>query len=118
MAEENRLWGAERIRDELLKVGIRVAKRTVQRYMRLMRHRPHGGQRWATFLANHRQQIWACDFLQVYDLWFRPIFAFFIIEHGSRKVLQFGVTREPSRVGSPADAQRDALGGRAAVHHP
>jgi hypothetical protein len=61
MAEENRLWGAERIRGELLKVGIRVAKRTVQRYMRVVRHRPRGGQRWATFLANHRHQIWACD---------------------------------------------------------
>ena len=97
MVEENRLWGAERIRGELLKLGIRVAKRTVQRYMRVVRHRPRGGQRWTTFLANHRHQIWACDFLQVYDLWFRPIFAFFIIEHGSRRVVQVGVTREPSR---------------------
>jgi hypothetical protein len=34
MAATNRLWGAERIRGELLKVGIKVAKRTVQRYMR------------------------------------------------------------------------------------
>jgi len=34
MAAESRLWGAERIRGELLKLGIRVAKRTVQRYMR------------------------------------------------------------------------------------
>ncbi len=33
MATNNRLWGAERIRGELLKVGIKVAKRTVQRYM-------------------------------------------------------------------------------------
>ena len=40
MAEENRLWGAERIRGELLKLGIRVAKRTVQRYMRVLRRRP------------------------------------------------------------------------------
>jgi hypothetical protein len=31
MAVENRLWGAERIRGEL-KLGIAVAKRTVQRY--------------------------------------------------------------------------------------
>ena len=29
MAIENRLWGAERIRGELLKLGIPVAKRTV-----------------------------------------------------------------------------------------
>ena len=96
MAEENRLWGAERIRGELLKLGIRVAKRTVQRYMRVLRRRPRGGQTWATFLANHRHQVWACDFLQIYDLWFRPIFAFFIIDHGSRKVVHVGVTREPN----------------------
>ena len=31
MARENRLWGAERIRGELLKLGIRVSKRTVQK---------------------------------------------------------------------------------------
>jgi hypothetical protein len=31
MADQNRLWGAERIRGELLKLGIRVAKRTIQR---------------------------------------------------------------------------------------
>ncbi len=43
MATENRLWGAERIRGELLKLGIRASKRTVQKYMRSLR--PHrGGQ--------------------------------------------------------------------------
>lgn len=30
MARENPLWGAERIRSELLKLEIRVAKRTIQ----------------------------------------------------------------------------------------
>jgi putative transposase len=39
----------------------------------------------------------ATRLLQLYDLWFRPIFAFFIIDHGSRKVVHVGVTREPSR---------------------
>lgn len=48
MAGQNRLWGAERIRGELLRLGIRVAKRTIQRYMRTLRRRPPGGQRWAT----------------------------------------------------------------------
>jgi putative transposase len=33
MANENRLWGAERIRSELLKLGIKVCKRTIQKYM-------------------------------------------------------------------------------------
>ncbi len=34
MAANNQLWGAERIRGELLKLDIRVSKRTIQKYMR------------------------------------------------------------------------------------
>jgi hypothetical protein len=64
MARDNRLWGAERIRGGLLKLGILVAKRTVQKYMRTARPRQPSGQRWATFLRNHLHQIWACDFVQ------------------------------------------------------
>ncbi len=37
MARDNRLWGAERIRGELLKLGIHVSKRTIQKYMRQVR---------------------------------------------------------------------------------
>ncbi len=96
MATENRLWGAERIRGELLKLGIQVCKRTIQKYMRTVRSHQPRGQKWATFLRNHAGQIWACDFLQVTDLFFRPLFAFFIIELKSRKVIQVGVTRSPT----------------------
>jgi putative transposase len=72
MAKDNRLWGAERIRGELLKLGLRVCKRTVQKYMRNVRiHQPRG-QKWSTFLHTHAAQIWSCDFLQVTDLFFRP----------------------------------------------
>jgi putative transposase len=73
MAQENRLWGAERIRGELLKLGIRVCKRTVQKYLRGVRSHQPQGQKWSTFLRNHAAQIWACDFLQVTDLFFRPL---------------------------------------------
>jgi hypothetical protein len=34
MAADNPLWGTERIRGELLKLGIRVAKRTIRKYLR------------------------------------------------------------------------------------
>jgi hypothetical protein len=41
MARENRLWGAERIRGELLKLGMHVCKRTIQKYIRGVRtHQP------------------------------------------------------------------------------
>ncbi len=53
-------------------------------------------QTWATFLKNHANDIWACDFLQVYDLLFRSLFLFFIVELGSRRVVHVGVTRSPS----------------------
>src|SRR6266446_7081783 len=92
MAVQNRLWGAERIRGELLKLGIHVCKRTIQKYMRSVRTPQPRGQRWATFLHNHAADIWACDFLQVIDLFFRPLFAFFIIELKTRRVIHVGVT--------------------------
>jgi putative transposase len=97
MARNNRLWGAERIRGELLKLGIQHAKSTIQRYMNRVRRPPSSGQRWTTFLRNHGRHIWACDFLQTYDLFFRPIFAFFILEIGSRRVVDVAVTRSPTR---------------------
>jgi putative transposase len=96
MAKENRLWGAERIRGELMKLGMHVCKRTIQKYIRQVRTPQPRGQKWATFLHNHAAQIWACDFLQVTDLFFRPLFAFFIIELKSRKVIHVGVTRYPT----------------------
>jgi transposase InsO family protein len=96
MAAENRLWGAERIRGELRKLGIQVSKRTVQKHMRQTRPPHQKSQSWASFLQNHAHQVWACDFLQVTDLWFRSLFVFFVIELGSRKVVHVGVTRHPT----------------------
>src|SRR5438876_543207 len=96
MATENRLWGAERIRGELLELGIRVCKRTILKYMRTVRTQQPRGQKWSTFLRTHTAQIWACDFLQVTDLFFRPLFAFFLIELQSRKVIHVCVTRSPT----------------------
>jgi putative transposase len=71
MAVENRLWGAERIRGELLKLGLRVSKRTIQKYMPKKRRKP--SQTWATFLKNHAADVWATDFAVAHDLLFRPL---------------------------------------------
>ena len=97
MASANRLWGAERIRGELLKLGVKVSKRTIQKYMRAARPTRPRGQRWSTFLRNHAQEIWACDFLQAYDVFFRSIFAFVFIELATRKVVLAATTRFPSQ---------------------
>jgi len=96
MAAANRSWDAERIRGELLKLHIRVAKTTIQSYMRHARPPRRSGQTWAMFLRNHATDIWACDFLPVTDLLFRPLYAFFIVEVASRRVVHVGVTRHPT----------------------
>ncbi len=95
IAKENLSWGTERIRGELLKLGLPVAKSTIQRYLKGRRAAGPGSQTWRTFLRNHASAIWACDFLQTRDVWFRAIFVFVIIELASRRVVHVGITRHP-----------------------
>jgi hypothetical protein len=64
MSVENVLWGAPRIRGELLKLGFVVAQSTVARYMARKGGDP-SGQTWGTFLRNHAPR-WTC-------LWSRPL---------------------------------------------
>ncbi len=96
MPPTTRSGGAERIRGELGKLGVRVAKRTIQTYLRDTAGPRPRGQAWATFLRNHAGEIWACDFLPVTDLLFRPLCAFFIIEQATRRVVHVATTRQPT----------------------
>ena len=66
----------------------------IKRVLQLRTHCPEcpgaqqGGQTWATFVKNHANDIWCCDFVQTYDLLFRPLFLFFLLNQGSRRVVQ------------------------------
>jgi putative transposase len=64
--------------------------------MRHIRSQRPRSQNWRTFLHNHAKDVWACDFLQVTDLFFRSLFAFFVIELKSRRVIHVGVTKSPT----------------------
>jgi putative transposase len=96
MAAENPLWGAERIKGELKKLGIKVAKRTIQKYMRQAKPARPPSQNWHTFLKNHASQVWACDFMPVTDIFFRQLYAFVIVELATRKIIHVGVTKHPT----------------------
>ena len=96
MASENRLWGAERIQGELLKLNIKVSKRTIHKYLPQAKPARSSTQNWSTFLKNHSHQIWACDFLPVNDIFFRQLYAFVIMELSSRKIVHIGVTAHPT----------------------
>ncbi|MFI5274047.1 MAG: integrase core domain-containing protein [Ktedonobacterales bacterium] len=96
MAVQNQLWGAERIRGELLKLGTRLSKRTIQKYLRRARPPRPKGQEWSTFLRNHAHDIWSCDFVEVTGIFFRPIYAFVLLELATRRVVHVNVTRHPT----------------------
>ncbi len=65
--------------------------------MRPARERRGGGQTWATFVKNHANDIWCCAFMQTYDPLFRPLFLFFLVNQGSRKVVRVAATRSPTQ---------------------
>jgi len=93
--------------------------RTIQRYLESgARPRP-AGQPWSTFLENHAKDIWACDLLQTYDIWFRLVFAFFIVNLGTREVIHaMGDTFAVVSMDGATDSKRDAVWRRATLYHP
>jgi putative transposase len=96
MAVENQLWGAERIRGELLKLWIEVSKRTVQKYMPRGKKLRSSGQTWATFLKNQASEIWAWDFTVAYDWMFRSWYIFVVLEQKTRRIIHTCVTQSPT----------------------
>jgi hypothetical protein len=70
MSLANPLWGAPRLRGELLKLGIDVGQTTVAKYMARGRRPPSQG--WKTFLGNHADGIASVDLLVVPTISFRP----------------------------------------------
>ncbi len=72
-----------------------MAKSTIQTYINQVRGPLSTKQTWSTFLRNHAHDIWAVDLLQTYDLFFRTLFVFVIVELESRRLAHFGVTRSP-----------------------
>ncbi len=95
MARENALWGQRRIQAELARLGFMVCARTVAKYMR----RPYNGvpsPGWRQFLTQHAQHIWACDLFTVQTLWFRTLYVFFVIHHGTREIVSLHVTAHPT----------------------
>jgi transposase InsO family protein len=96
LAEENPDWGAPKIHGELQKLGFVVSERSVARYLRRIRRRGDPGQRWLSFLQNHREVIAAFDFFTVPTVTFKLLYCFFVIEHGRRRILHFNITPHPT----------------------
>ena len=87
---------ARKVQAELEKLGFRINLATVSRY--LPRRNPDHDQRprWKTFLRNHKDGIAAMDFIVVPTVRFRLLYAWFVIGHGRRDIIHFGVTAHPT----------------------
>jgi putative transposase len=97
MSRENPLWGAPRIRAELLRLGYELAESTVARYMG-KRPRQPPSQTWQTFLRNHVGSLASIDFFVVPPVTFRLLYGFVVLLHDRRRVVHVNVTERPSAV--------------------
>jgi len=95
IANENG-WRARKVHADLEKLGIFVGLATVSRYLPNRDPDRDQRQRWSTFLRNHRHQFAAMDFLVVPTVGFRILYVWFVIAHGRRELLHFGVTEHPT----------------------
>jgi putative transposase len=98
IATNNPTWGEERIADELLlKIGIQVSPRTLRRYMPKKPRRPiDPSQRWMSFVRNHANAVIACDFFVVVTAKFQLVYAFVVMEIGTRRIIHSNVTTHPT----------------------
>lgn len=82
------------IRGELGKIGIRVTKSTVEKY--LVRRRRPPSPTWRTFLKNHLREIAGADFFVVPTVRNQVLFVFLLLAHNRRRVIHFSVTPNPT----------------------
>jgi putative transposase len=94
MWQANPTWGAPRIVGELRKLGIAVAKSTVETYRPRPKKPP--SPTWKTFLKNHVQDLVALDFFVVPTVTFRVLFVLVILAHDRRRIVHFNVTESPT----------------------
>jgi putative transposase len=87
-------WGSPRILGELRKLGIDLAKSTVEKYM--VRQRKPPSPTWRTFLKNHVENLVSIDFFVVPTVTFRVLFVFVVLAHHRRQVVHFNVTENPT----------------------
>jgi len=87
-------WGSPRIVGELRKLGIDVAKSTVEKYR--VRSRKAPSPTWKVFLKNHVRDLVSIDFLVVPTVRFKILFILVVLAHHRRRVVHFNVTEHPT----------------------
>jgi transposase InsO family protein len=79
---------------ELRKLGINVAKSTVEKYR--PKCRKPSSPTWKAFLNNHVKDIVACDFFTVPTASCKVLFVFILLAHERRRIMHFNITEHPT----------------------
>ena len=110
LARENPRWGYSKIEGELLKLGFKVSRTTLQNTLRRNNILPSpfrgGSISWRHLMAHYRDQILATDFFTVETIGLQTLYVLFFIELGTRRVHISGVTTNPDALWTAQQARQ------------
>lgn len=97
---ENYKLSPEKIYEQLVNLGLEnpPTPNTIAKYIKDMRKPPTRRQleSWHAFMKNHMDVTWATDFFTIPTITFQVLYVLIIIEHGSRRIVRFAVTKNPN----------------------
>ena len=99
LATENSTWGYRRVHGELARLGYQIGASTVWKILRSAGLDPssrRAGPSWAEFLRAQAHGILACDLFHLETITLHRLYAFFVIEHATRRVHILGITAHPT----------------------
>jgi hypothetical protein len=110
LARENHRWGYQRIRGELLKLGVPAT--AIANLLRRsgLGPAPRRGPTWGEFLRQQASGILACDLFTVETAWLRTLYVLVFIELATRRVHVAGATPNPDADWTTQQARNLAMG--------
>ena len=120
LGRENPRWGYQRIRGELLKLGVKVSSTTIATVLRRsgLGPAPRHGPTWREFIRQQAAGILACDFLTVETITLKTLYVLVWIELGTRRVHLGGVTPNPDSAWVTQQARNLAMALQEEGHFP